>query len=769
MLDLLPKKENTSKYVTQTELSTIVKKIASMLNSKPKNAEGSISSKLIKKIIEDSTPSDDELRSIIKTLIPPPLQGEPGLDGNHGNLLSAEEIIEKLKSIKGDGRLLIDIIKGGKRLLSRILELQDATAKLNNNFGYLNENVGELFIFKEKLERMEIVLNAANSASIDTFVASGVVVGNDLTLTLNDLSTVVINVSSLISNDVQSVTGSGVDNTDPLNPILFSVQSLVAGTNIIIDDTDPENIIVSAVGGAVGGQVDSVVAGAGIAVDNTDPVNPIVSCTISGGVQTVTGGSVDNTDPLNPIVNAVEGVTGSGVDNTDPFNPILFSVQSLVGGTGATVDNTDPENPIINVTVVNTDQSVKATAADTTSGFLDSKLNISSSDGTVIVIKTITNPGGNEVVDYDLKTVGGGSGGATNIQIDSTPDSGTYGLLAGAVDGVNSTFTVSLLAYNAGKLLVSLNGLVQNQGALNDYVEIDPTLGTFQFNTPPATNDIIVVEYQTVATITQVGVQFEDEGSLLGTAGTVNELDFTGSGVTATRVGAKVTVNVPGGSGTTKKVGVGDISDIQWFNIQYPFFDVGMWDLSNVLSGVKSPSSFEIGTGDWILASSGFNHLLPDFNVSSGQLRFNTSQQVIFQITIKTNTSSLINSGGGIGFCTYNNASWGRPTFASLHGVGFVRGKDGQWYTKTANGSSMTENLIIIADNTIAVLRCEYEPAHATPQARFYVNGVLVDTITTTLPTATVDVIGFYAGQEDIVALSKAVDFITCPTFSVEI
>jgi hypothetical protein len=47
----------------------------------------------------------------------------------------------------------------------------------------------------------------------------------------------------------------------------------------------------------------------------------------------------------------------------------------------------------------------------------------------------------------------------------------------------------------------------------------------------------------------QVPMQFEDEGLGLGTAGTVNELDFVGAGVTTARVGNKVIVNVPGGGG----------------------------------------------------------------------------------------------------------------------------------------------------------------------------------------------------------------------------
>lgn len=44
-----------------------------------------------------------------------------------------------------------------------------------------------------------------------------------------------------------------------------------------------------------------------------------------------------------------------------------------------------------------------------------------------------------------------------------------------------------------------------------------------------------------------VSIQFKDEGSNLGTSGTVNSVNWTGGGVTATRVGDALTVNVPSG------------------------------------------------------------------------------------------------------------------------------------------------------------------------------------------------------------------------------
>lgn len=58
-----------------------------------------------------------------------------------------------------------------------------------------------------------------------------------------------------------------------------AIQSVVAGTNITVDSTDPQNPIISATSG--GGIVETIVAGDGIAVDATDPANPIVSSDIA--------------------------------------------------------------------------------------------------------------------------------------------------------------------------------------------------------------------------------------------------------------------------------------------------------------------------------------------------------------------------------------------------------------------------------------------------------------------------------------------------------
>ena len=50
--------------------------------------------------------------------------------------------------------------------------------------------------------------------------------------------------------------------------------------------------------------------------------------------------------------------------------------------------------------------TVKATTADTTPNYLDDKISLTSTDGSVTITKTINNPAGNEDIEYDLSATG---------------------------------------------------------------------------------------------------------------------------------------------------------------------------------------------------------------------------------------------------------------------------------------------------------------------------------------------------------------------------
>ena len=97
-----------------------------------------------------------------------------------------------------------------------------------------------------------------------------------------------------------------------------------------------------------------------------------------------------------------------------------------------------------------------------------------------------------------------GSGASTSQYIDQSGGTAdTYGVLSGAINGANTTFTVSQAVYNTGSLSVYLNGQLQTQGTAEDWTETLPSAGTLAFATAPLTGDLITVNY-TLGTVTGV-------------------------------------------------------------------------------------------------------------------------------------------------------------------------------------------------------------------------------------------------------------------------
>jgi hypothetical protein len=102
-----------------------------------------------------------------------------------------------------------------------------------------------------------------------------------------------------------------------------------------------------------------------------------------------------------------------------------------------------------------------------------------------------------------------------NIFIDqSGGTSDTYGVLSGAINGSNTTFTTSQSSYDSGTLLVFLNGQLQIQGSGEDWTETTPASGTFDFATAPVSGDELTIFYQTGASI-----NVSPKNTISGTAG----------------------------------------------------------------------------------------------------------------------------------------------------------------------------------------------------------------------------------------------------------
>ena len=89
------------------------------------------------------------------------------------------------------------------------------------------------------------------------------------------------------------------------------------------------------------------------------------------------------------------------------------------------------------------------------------------------------------------------------VQVDqSGGTSDTHGVLVGAVNGSNTSYTVSQSEYISGSLTIYLNGQLQTQGTSEDWQETLAGSGTFAFSVAPPTGSEITVVYTQANAIT---------------------------------------------------------------------------------------------------------------------------------------------------------------------------------------------------------------------------------------------------------------------------
>jgi hypothetical protein len=160
--------------------------------------------------------------------------------------------------------------------------------------------------------------------------------------------------------------------------------------------------------------------------------------------------------------------------------------------------------------------------------------------------------------DGTWATVSGGSNTYLNsTKIDQTPASGTYGTLAGTVNGSNALFTVSNGSYATGTLVVELNGQTQTQGSSYDWVETTPGSGTFTFNVAPPTGSTVLAYYLIASTTTSIPNTQPHGFTTSGTVVTGKTKGFYTHPVAATLVGWNFAVDAGTATVTIWKVAAG--------------------------------------------------------------------------------------------------------------------------------------------------------------------------------------------------------------------
>lgn len=322
--------------------------------------------------------------------------------------------------------------------------------------------------------------------------------------------------------------------------------NIAAGSNVTLTTNAATKTLTIA---ASGGSGISQITSTGGTITVTNPTGPTVNLEASGGssvsFQAITSGT-------NVAAAMVVG-TGASIAPTGSG-----AITATIAPAGALTGTTLASN-VVNSSLTSVGTLVNLAVTNPISG------SVAGNAGTVTTINGLVAAGtnvsltgsGTSISPYTISSSGSGTTVNINtLQIDQTPAAGTYGTLAGTVNGSNTVFTVSNTAYVSGSLMVFLNGQELTQGSSNDWTETTPASGTFTFSIAPPTGSIIQAVYIKSATTTGIP-PVASVGSIngLSTGSTTLYANSTGSTLIVEDVVLLVTAATAASGGPTAQVG----------------------------------------------------------------------------------------------------------------------------------------------------------------------------------------------------------------------
>jgi hypothetical protein len=154
----------------------------------------------------------------------------------------------------------------------------------------------------------------------------------------------------------------------------------------------------------------------------------------------------------------------------------------------------------------------------------------------------------------------------------------------------------------------------------------------------------------------QAAIQFEDDGTNLGTPGTVTEVDFTGTGVTASRATNKITVNIPGGGAGGIASINGDSTSAQLLTNTDTLIDItqpvagtnefainttNLGNDTNLINTITNNATFQLNVNNFVSGGSGGGTKLA---IDTTSTSINTGLQTLFTIPIPGGTLGTNNA-----------------------------------------------------------------------------------------------------------------------------
>ena len=280
-------------------------------------------------------------------------------------------------------------------------------------------------------------------------IISGAFVGDDLVFTLDDNSTATVTGAKTDLQGIQGIqgiqgeTGNGISNIS-----LISTVGLVKTYRITYtDDTTFDYTVTDGANGT--GTLSSVVAGTNISIDNTDVNNPVINNTqdISGkeDVSNKKTSLADNSDTFYPTQKAVKTAVDAKQDT------LAFTPEDSANKETSALDTSTTKYPCNNVVKSAVDGKMANVVEDTTPQ-LGGQLDVNGQalgDGTLEILKfSETASAVNEITVKNAATGNApeiqATGDDTNIDLNLVPK-GTGGVKVGGVEipSISSTSTLT--------------------------------------------------------------------------------------------------------------------------------------------------------------------------------------------------------------------------------------------------------------------------------------------------------------------------------------
>lgn len=376
-----------------------------------------------------------------------------------------------------------------------------------------NLNNGETWLSHRN--KLNTNFSNLNTDKVETSVTvNGHDLSSNVTLTTDDVSEGSTNKYDQV---VAILAGAGIQvtwtypNFTVTNSSPDQVVALTAGTNITITGTYPNfTINASGGGGGGGGQVDSVVGGTNISVDSTDPTAPVVSLSLWADDNFVT--DVEKTN--------IGSLDSAAYQPTSAFAPALGTDDNYV---------TDAEKVVIgNTSGTNSGDQTATTVANTPAGTLSAttvQAAINELDTEKVpTTRTITINGVTQDLSDDRSwTISGG--GNSPVVLFSTAWTAYYGKVfkLPAFTGTISKIMISLDTLPAGgnfEFYIAKNGTSMMSGNLT--ITTTETVSNLLYTVKTGDSE--------KSTMTTTAVSDEDRIEGFIVAGSWNT--FLGAGVT---------------------------------------------------------------------------------------------------------------------------------------------------------------------------------------------------------------------------------------------